>query len=1070
MAYVLALQPPVALKRSLSDIPHMRSCSPFSEHESIATIQHHVLRATSAASFVSATSFAGSWHGADGSHSQMLASRTILDLIDDLNATSSSRRSSSQALRKASWGTDIEPSPRPASATPSLLTSSPERWEARVSDGLLPCTPEIIVESEDMCSDDTRYESLADEFTEESTFAENSESNVSEPTSHLEADLEAPVVAPFRRWVSTLRRRNVHRNIAVRSPKSARKSLEEHKTGISAASARRLMVDSNHRKSLSETSTLGFITRVKSASITLASTSLGPLSRRGGRSGDATKEQRGSGYSDARASTESAAPSFGPLVDEKAWLRSVQRRKILEELIATEEGYIGDMKALINVYFTLLASVATLPVHIRISVQQTVGQILQLHEDLLGELHKVVPNAEITERSPPKSAKRQQPRHVRWHSADIMPGKQGGFKVGRKFRHSIDASVPTHQERQERHSGISTDTKTAADVARVFDRFLKRFLAYEAFAAHNDILGRDAASTSRMIPMWYSYERGIEALSSSLTSIDHREASSKKGLTLADLLIKPIQRVTRYPLLFEALCKQTPVIDDPVSHEELQKVRYRLNEVASQINQATDNPEIRRLIETTWLLQDRLIFDDQDVPTPVIHRLLGHVVLCGVLHVAYQTPEGVKGQYMICVLYKSCLVLAIANKSVSSYNVCAAIPLVNGGIEEPDDGRGLQCHTAPHTWKLIFEFGHKLYEVMFSACSAREEEEWKGRLRERISNENQDFSEGRSSTNDLFTSLLLDMKAIGNVLGQPGSFARRMSIQRAATLGPKSTLHQVIIKNTQAQKSVEHDIDQTAVSVARSQSHMSYGHIPTLAPRRAERIRLEASISDVWTRDSLPFPGMASRRPENPIRASANSVMRKLSMASIASNFSKRSTSYTSLSHSRYEENSTCQKPPMLRSVASAAHVPSRQPMKGDKRRVPILVDFHNAPEAFLPTDFELGPKPDSKGRRFMNRASSGDYPLKSAASRFNLKKGDSPYPLDKQIAPGLSPASLLDKDGNKVALPAEVQKVSVTGTSSGPIILDSSGKLEGDFNPMRRLTKSRSRMFRFFEKKLDGL
>jgi hypothetical protein len=67
---------------------------------------------------------------------------------------------------------------------------------------------------------------------------------------------------------------------------------------------------------------------------------------------------------------------------------------------------------------------------------------------------------------------------------------------------------------------------------------MRRFLAYEAYVAHNDIMDRDALLTSRMIPTWPAYERGVEALAASTTSINNREAESRKGLTFPDLLIK----------------------------------------------------------------------------------------------------------------------------------------------------------------------------------------------------------------------------------------------------------------------------------------------------------------------------------------------------------------------------------------------------------------------------------------------------------------------------------------------------------------------------------------------------
>jgi len=61
-------------------------------------------------------------------------------------------------------------------------------------------------------------------------------------------------------------------------------------------------------------------------------------------------------------------------------------------------------------------------------------------------------------------------------------------------------------------------------------------------------------------------------------------------------------------------------------------------------------------------------------------------------------------------------------------------------------------------------------------------------------------------------------------------------------------------------------------------------------------MRLESLLADVWTRDILPFPGMISRtRGEHNVRSSASSIMRKLSVASIASNFSKRSNSIISI-------------------------------------------------------------------------------------------------------------------------------------------------------------------------------
>jgi hypothetical protein len=101
----------------------------------------------------------------------------------------------------------------------------------------------------------------------------------------------------------------------------------------------------------------------------------------------------------------------------------------------------------------------------------------------------------------------------------------------------------------------------------------------------------------------------------------------------------------------------------------------------------------------------------------------------------------------------------------------------------------------------------------------------------------------------------------------------------------------------------------TGSQINRSQSLLTTtARVPVLAPSRGERARLEALLSDVWTRDILPFPGITARsRSEHLVRASASSVMRKLSVVAIASSFSKRSASLVSLQQKAGTEDDTSQ-------------------------------------------------------------------------------------------------------------------------------------------------------------------
>jgi hypothetical protein len=79
---------------------------------------------------------------------------------------------------------------------------------------------------------------------------------------------------------------------------------------------------------------------------------------------------------------------------------------------------------------------------------------------------------------------------------------------------------------------------------------------------------------------------------------------------------------------------------------------------------------------------------------------------------------------------------------------------------------GLQCHTAPFSWKLVFECDHRLFEITMSACSPKEELEWRSRLADHSSRDILDAGE-----QGLFTSLTLAIKPLGTVFGKPGECA-----------------------------------------------------------------------------------------------------------------------------------------------------------------------------------------------------------------------------------------------------------------------------------------------------------
>lgn len=150
----------------------------------------------------------------------------------------------------------------------------------------------------------------------------------------------------FDKWMKTMQRKAVHTrqtlnrdlNYGAAEPDILNPESKEEAT-------------SGHRKSLSGSS-FDFVTAVKSASISLASFSVAPLSRRTGLSSKHRRTDRSSRTSNAgvRLSEDSASMSKRAVIDEAVYHRSIQRRKVIEEIISTEESYIADVRFLQNVW------------------------------------------------------------------------------------------------------------------------------------------------------------------------------------------------------------------------------------------------------------------------------------------------------------------------------------------------------------------------------------------------------------------------------------------------------------------------------------------------------------------------------------------------------------------------------------------------------------------------------------------------------------------------------------------------------------------------------------------------
>jgi hypothetical protein len=275
---------------------------------------------------------------------------------------------------------------------------------------------------------------------------------------------------PFQRWIRTLHKRAARRQGML--------GCDGNLSLFKVEGGDTLAIGSTHHRHSSSGSSFGFVTAVKSASVSLAGASLLTRSRintvQSLRGHSRTDHSSRASVSGARFSEDSYRPDRPAPLDPAVAERAQQRHRILEELIDTEESYIADVRFLMNVglgicgilvtltdwqvYVTILASLPTSPACLRPSVNRNLTDIVELHEEILGELRRAVPDPEYTQLDIPiQRAQSNVPvrGHHRWRSLDAVPEGKGGIWL---------RDIPD----------ISAEPQTAAEVARIFLKKVKK--------------------------------------------------------------------------------------------------------------------------------------------------------------------------------------------------------------------------------------------------------------------------------------------------------------------------------------------------------------------------------------------------------------------------------------------------------------------------------------------------------------------------------------------------------------------------------------------------------------------
>ncbi|KAJ9105162.1 hypothetical protein QFC19_003621 [Naganishia cerealis] len=376
----------------------------------------------------------------------------------------------------------------------------------------------------------------------------------------------------------------------------------------------------------------------------------------------------------------------------------IDRRKyILVELVETEMAYTDHLRDLVHIYLPQLAALSIVSPSQHATIGRNLKEMLYFHEQLTNRM------------------------------VDVL--KEEGLGTNLTITPGVDESV-----RVER---------IARKIAAVFVEDASGFDMYDKYcsgaAAANNII-RDLQHR----PEWASFEKRCRIVIATRSNTPlqqvlaednpHFQPSSMppptvssipSRLMLRDLLILPVQRICRYPLVLSTLMSSaapsSPSQEGFFTYQsaldvgvEVERAMAVMRDSASRANIANRRSMV---LARTAIITRRLEY--HPLVTRSLLASLGPCVLSGALDVLYHHPSiaplqsTVKVRYMGAFLYYGFLVLAKIKKA-EHYEIKHYLPLQM--FEMVDVTEGL----LPHSIRLTFRDHH----IELAAACAEEKNVW----------------------------------------------------------------------------------------------------------------------------------------------------------------------------------------------------------------------------------------------------------------------------------------------------------------------------------------------------------
>ncbi|KAH3274545.1 hypothetical protein KXW55_007617 [Aspergillus fumigatus] len=513
-------------------------------------------------------------------------------------------------------------------------------------------------------------------------------------------------------------------------------------------------------------------------------------------------------HSGGRGSIESLRPSVSPLISHAVLLHSLERRQILREIITTETDYVFGLKALADVCPNVLSGATDFETDFSPSIDQvllicSVRPRIYRNVQRIRELHQnFLARARAVSPMSVSAASEVDklfPHGVAKGLKAIDLKRLNNLQSRSLRKQSLKTSIIA------RLNSLAAQGSEAYDMAYAIAELSKSFKLYEDFCCNFELLLQD-----------------------------------------------PVQR------LFQ---------DDPLSHDKIKEVLDGLRPTIERVNQANETLKQRELIAKTLLLREKL-----ELPEPgsgmqdIVHDIylqLGPIKLCGVLHATYQLPADIVGEYVVCALFESYLVLAASRDGCSRLQAVACLYVCDLKIDILRNGRGLCCYGCLFSWKVIFEHRNNQYELVLSASSAIEEKQWKTEILRAAAALTEVSTAGQSESN-LYSFEVLGLLPLECSTGLTTLLSRKPSIHSLATSASRANLQHVVIRKTHKPGEASTEAD----GVIEPPKIPPWASALVLTTRRQDRVDLERFIFNIYTKGSLPYPGMPPAKGKDLLKPS----------------------------------------------------------------------------------------------------------------------------------------------------------------------------------------------------------